>query len=207
MDHFAELDTVAVVSITLLALTSILAALRGGDLHEWAPRFRLGFWILVQYSLGALGFAFLPSLARDLGITSWSWAVALLALFQITSAVHFLRLHLSLRHSGSTSPSKPLWFIGSAMMFLTPAAFVWSLFGGLGGASYDLYHFGVVVCLVASLAAFVGFLRLDPRAEQSCVPSESRQHHTISSTRVYPGQPRIQLNPDRKQWLRRWQPR
>ena len=38
MDHFVELDTVAVVSITLVALTSILAALRGGDLYEWAPR-------------------------------------------------------------------------------------------------------------------------------------------------------------------------
>ena len=59
MDHFIELDTIAVVAITLAALTSILAALRGGHWHEWAPRFRLGFWMLVQYSLGALGFSLL----------------------------------------------------------------------------------------------------------------------------------------------------
>jgi hypothetical protein len=32
------------------------------------------------------------------------------------------------------------------------------------GPSYHLYHFGVVECLLASVGAFVGFLRLDPRA-------------------------------------------
>ena len=66
MDHFIELDTIVVVAITLAALTSILAALRGGHWHEWAPRFRLGFWMLVQYCLGVLGFSLLPSLLRDL---------------------------------------------------------------------------------------------------------------------------------------------
>ena len=181
MDHIAELDTVAVVSVTLLALTSILAALRDGDVCEWAPRFRLGFWILVQYSLGALVFSLLPSVARDFGITSWSWAVALLALFQFTSAVHFVWLHLSLGHSGSISPNGRLWFVGSVTMVLTPAVSVWSLFGGLGGASYGLYHFGVVICLLASLGAFVGFLRLDPHAEASSAPSEPRQLHTTRS--------------------------
>ena len=186
MDHFVELDTVAVVSITLLALTSILAALRGGDFYEWAPRFQLGFWMLVQYSLGALVFSLLPSVARDFGITSWSWAVALLALFQFTSAVHFVRLHLLLGHSGNISRSGPLWFVGSVTMFLTPALFTWSLFGGLGGATYGLFHFGVVICLLASLGAFVGFLRLDPHAAPS---SESKQLHTMSTTEVQPEKP------------------
>ena len=165
MDHFIELDTIAVVAITLAALTSILAALRGGHLYEWAPRFRLGFWMLVQYSLGALGFSLLPSLARDFGTTSWSVAVALLALFQFTSAVHFLRRHMLLEHLGNISRSRTLWIVGSVTMFLTSGLLIWSLFGGLGGATYHLYHFGVVVCLLASLGAFVGFLRLDPRAK------------------------------------------
>ncbi len=176
MDHFVELDTVAVVSITLLALTSILAALRGGNLYEWAPRFRLGFWMLVQYSLGALGFSLLPSLARDFGVTSWSWAIALLSLFQFTSAVHFLRLHMLLGHSGNISRSRLLWVIGSVTMFLTSAVFAWSLFGGLGGASYYLYHFWVAVCLLASLGAFVGFLRLEPHGhEQSGADAAASQ--------------------------------
>ena len=96
MDHFIELDTIAVVAITLAALTSILAALRGGHWHEWAPRFRLGFWMLVQYSMGALGFSLLPSLLRDFGVMSWAGAIAVLALFQITSAVHFLRHNILL---------------------------------------------------------------------------------------------------------------
>jgi hypothetical protein len=48
-------------------------------------------------------------------------------------------------------------------MILTPAILIWSLFGGLGGPTYNLYHFGVSVCLLASIASFVGFLRLDPR--------------------------------------------
>ena len=47
VDQFIELDTIAVVAITLAALISILAALRGGHLYEWAPRFRLGLWLLV----------------------------------------------------------------------------------------------------------------------------------------------------------------
>lgn len=46
MDHFIGLDTIAVVAITLAALISILAALKGGHLYEWPPRFRLGFWML-----------------------------------------------------------------------------------------------------------------------------------------------------------------
>jgi hypothetical protein len=163
VDRYIELDTIAMVAITLVALTSILAALRGGHLNEWAPRFRLGFWMLVQYSLGSLGFSLLPSVARDFGITSWGGAVGLLALFQIISGVHFLRRHLMLGRSGDFSHSATLWLIGTVVMILTPAILIWSLFGGLGGPSYRLYHFGVSVCLLASIASFVGFLRLDPR--------------------------------------------
>ena len=165
MDRFIELDTIAVVAITLAALTSILAAVRGGQLYEWPPRFRLGFWMLVQYSLGALGFSFLPSLMRDFGITSWVGPVALLALFQFISAVHFLRRHMKLEHTGDASRSRTLWSVGGITTFLTSMALAWSLFGGLGGPTYNLYHFGVLVCLVTSLGAFVGFLRLDPRAK------------------------------------------
>jgi hypothetical protein len=164
MDHFIELDTVAVVAITLAALTSILAAVRGGHLYEWAPRFRLGFWMLVQYSLGALGFSLLPSLLRDFDVTSWVVPVASLVLFQLISVVRFSRRHMLLESSGNTSRSRTLWIIGTITMILTAALLAWSLFGGLGGPSYRLYHFGVVVCLLASLGAFVGFLRLEPRA-------------------------------------------
>jgi len=163
VDHFIELDTIAVVAITLAALTSILAAVRGGHLYDWAPRYRLGFWMLVQYSLGALGFSLLPSLARDFGITSWTGMVSLLALFQFAGAVHFLRRHRGLVRSGDVSRSTTLWAIGSATMFLTSAVLAWSVFGGLGGPTYYLYHFGVLICLLGSLGAFVGFLRLDPR--------------------------------------------
>lgn len=163
MDHYIELDTIAVVATTLVALTSILAALRGGHLNEWAPRFRLGFWMLVQYSLGSFGFSLLPSFARDFGVTSWGWAIGLLAMFQVISGAHFLRRHLVLSRSGVPSPSVTLWLIGSVTMILTPAVLIWSLFGGVGGPTYYLYHFGVLVCLLASIAAFVGFLRLDPR--------------------------------------------
>lgn len=163
MDHYIELDTIAVVAITLAALTSILAALRGGHLNEWAPRFRLGFWMLVQYSLGSLAFSLLPSILRDFGITSWGFAVGLLALFQIFSVVRFLRRHLKLDRSGASSHSATLWFVGSVIMILTPVFLIWSLFGAVGGPTYQLYHLGVSVCLLASLGAFIGFLRLDPR--------------------------------------------
>jgi hypothetical protein len=127
-----------------------------------APRFRLGFWMLVQYSLGSLGFSLLPSIARRRR-NLMGGAVGLLAIFQVISVVHFLRRHLALDRSGVSSRSTTLWFIGSVIMILTPAFMVWSLFGGLGGPTYQLYHLGVVVCLLASLGAFIGFLRLDPR--------------------------------------------
>jgi hypothetical protein len=139
--------------------------------YKWPPRFRLGFWMLVQYSLGALAFSLLPSLARDFGITSWSGPVVLLALFQFASCVHFLRRHMLLERAGNPSRSRTLWFAGSVTMLLTPAVLAWSLFGGLGGPTYHLYHFGVAVCLLASLGAFVGFLRLDPRANSGAVRS------------------------------------
>jgi len=166
MDHYIELDTIAVVAITLAALTSILAAVRGGHLYEWAPRFRLGFWMLVQYSLGALGFSLLPSLLRDFNLMSWSAAIAVLAVFQLVSVIHFIRRHLALERSGNISRSRTVWFIGSVTMLLTSALLIWSLFGGLGGPTYHLYHFGVAVCLLASLGAFVGFLRLEPRGKE-----------------------------------------
>jgi hypothetical protein len=161
--HIIELDTIAGIAITLAALTSIFAAVRGGHLYDWAPRYRLGFWMLVQYSLGCLGFSLLPSLARDFGITSWTGMVALLALFQIASALHFLQRHRALLRSGDTSPSTNLWVVGAVAMFLTAAVLGWSVLGGLGGSTYYLYHFGVVICLLGSLGAFIGFLRLDPR--------------------------------------------
>ena len=84
-------------------------------------------------------------------------------MFQIISGVHFLGRHLVLGRSGVPSHSTTLWLIGSVIMILTPAVLIWSLFGGLGGPTYNLYHFGVSICLLASLGAFVGFLRLDPR--------------------------------------------
>ena len=45
-------------------------------------------------------------------------------------------------------------------MILTLMVLVWSLLGGLGGPSYRIYHFGVVLCLLVAVNAFVGFLRL-----------------------------------------------
>lgn len=54
MNTFVELDLVAESSVTLAAFTSLLAALRGGTLHEWDPRPRLGFWLLLSYSLASL---------------------------------------------------------------------------------------------------------------------------------------------------------
>ena len=105
----------------------------------------------MQYSLGALGFSLLPSLARDFGITSWTGMVALLALFQFAGAVHFLRRHRGLVRSGDASRSTTLWAVGSVTMFLTSAVLAWSVFGGLGGATYYLYHSGVLICLAGVL--------------------------------------------------------
>jgi hypothetical protein len=162
MEGFVGLDTIAVIAITLAALSSLLAAVRGGNPLDWAPRLRLGFWILLDYSLGALGFALLPSLLHDLGVYSWGALVALLAAFHLISAIRFLRHHFLLLRSGSASHSALLWAVGSVLMVLTPVVLIWSLLGGLGGPSYAVYHAGVLVCLLASVGAFIGFLRLDP---------------------------------------------
>lgn len=160
MEGFVGLDTIGVIAITLAALSSLLAAVRGGNPLDWAPRLRLGFWILLVYSLGALAFALLPSLLHDLGVSSWGAQVALLAAFHLISAVRFLRRHFSLLRQGEASHSTILWAGGSILMFLTPVVLIWSLAGGLGGPSYAVYHAGVLVCLLASVGAFIGFLRL-----------------------------------------------
>jgi len=162
MEGFVGLDTIAVIAITLAALSSLLAAVRGGNPLDWAPRPRLGFWILLDYSLGALAFALLPSLLHDLHVYTWGAPVTLLAMFHLISAVRFIRHHLLLVRAGNASHSGLLWAAGSVLMFLTPVVLIWSLLGGLGGPSYAVYHAGVLVCLLASLGAFVGFLRLDP---------------------------------------------
>jgi hypothetical protein len=65
------------------------------------------------------------------------------------------------------APSKALWFVSAGAMSLTPAVLIWSLVGRLGRpslaslASYTVYHFGVVACLLSAVNSFVGFLRLD----------------------------------------------
>lgn len=161
MNAFVELEAIAQISVTLAAFTSLLAAVRGGNLHEWAPRPRLGFWLLLTYSLSALGFSLLPSILRDLGLRSWGGAIALLALFHVIGAALFIGRHVLLTRSGFASPSRALWYVVSSVMCLTAAVLIWSLFGGMGGPSYNVYHLGVMVCLLVAVNAFVGFLRLD----------------------------------------------
>ena len=160
MNNFVELDSVAQVSVTLAAFTSLLAALRGGDIHEWEPRPRLGFWLLLTYSLASLLFSLLPGMLRDFAVEPWRVSIALQAAFHAVGLVVFVGRHVSLTRAGMRSQSNALWVTISAVMAFTFAALCWSLLGGLGGASYRVYHFGVVACLLVAVGAFVGFLRL-----------------------------------------------
>ena len=124
MSVYVELDVVAAVSVTLAAYTSLLAAVRGGNLHDWEPRPRLGFWLLVAYSLGALWFSLLPGLLRDLGVEPWQGPVIFLAAFHAVGAVTFVGRHLLLTRSGMRSRSNILWLTCSTAMILTFAILV-----------------------------------------------------------------------------------
>lgn len=126
VNSFVELDTIAQISVTLAAFTGLLAGVRGGNLHEWAPRSRLGFWLLLSYCLSALGFSVLPTVLRDFGVDSWGGAIALLAAFHVICAAFFLNRHIALSRAGDSSRSQALWYIGASLMSVTPAILVQS---------------------------------------------------------------------------------
>jgi hypothetical protein len=157
---YVELDTLAELSLALIGFSALIAMFRGGSVHTWEPRPRVGFWIIVSYSLGALVFALLPSILRDLNVDSWALPVALLALFHLITMSLLLRRHLRLNSAGHPTPNPLLWVIGALMGFGTSALLFVGMAGGLGGPTYRLYHVGVASCLLVASVSFVGVLRL-----------------------------------------------
>jgi hypothetical protein len=160
-----ELDTLAELSLALIGFSALIAMFRGGSVHTWEPRPRIGFWIIIAYGLGALAFALLPSILRDLNVGSWAPPVALLALFHLITISLFLRRHVRLNSAGHPTPNPLLWVISAFMGFGTSALLFVGMAGGLGGPTYRLYHVGVASCLLVASVSFVGVLRLHRPAE------------------------------------------
>jgi hypothetical protein len=159
MEGIVELDTLAELSLTLAGFSALLAVFRGGDIHSWNPRARLGFWLIITYSLGALFFSLLPSILRDVGASSWESPILALLIFLTAIGVVILRRNLQLVSAGVPAPNQTIWVLGTVVVLATVATLGWSLVGGLGGPSYRLYHLGVVVCLLLACLCFVNVLR------------------------------------------------
>lgn len=155
-----ELDTVAELSLALIGFSALLAMFRGGSVHTWEPRPRIGFWIIIIYGLGALVFALLPSILRGLDVDSWVAPMALLALFHLITMSLLLRRHFQLNSAGHPTPNPLFWVSAALMGFGTAALLFVGMAGGLGGPTYRLYHVGVVSCLLNASLSFVGVLRL-----------------------------------------------
>ena len=157
---YVELDTVSELSLALIGFSALIAMFRRGSIQTWEPRPRVAFWAIVAYGLGALVFALLPSILRDLGIDSWILLMVLLALFHLSAVGLFLRRHFLLNAAGDPTLNPVFWLAGGLMGIGTSALLIVGLAGGLGGPSYRLYHVGVVSCLLVASASFVGVLRL-----------------------------------------------
>ena len=155
-----ELDTLAELSVALIGFSALITMFRGGSVHTWEPRPRIGFWIIIAYGLGALIFALLPSILRGLNVDSWAAPMTLLALFHLVTMSLLVRRHFRLNSEGHPTPNPLLWVIAALMGFGTSAILVVGVAGGLGGPTYDLYHVGVASCLLVASVSFVGVLRL-----------------------------------------------
>jgi len=156
-----ELDTIAELSLALIGFSALLAMFRGGSIHTWQPRPRIAFWFIVSYGLGALAFALLPSVLRDIGVASWIPAMLILAVFHFVTFGLFVRRHFILNASGHRTPNPESWALGGLITGVTLVILIWGAAGGLAGPSYRLYHLGVVACLFMASLSFVSVLRLE----------------------------------------------
>ena len=116
MEGIVGLDTIAELSLALAGFSALLAAFRGGAIHTWHPRARLGFWLIITYSFGALFFALLPSLLIDLGTTSWAVPLSALSLFLIVSMTLAIRRNVQLVAAGVPSPSQAVWVLAAVIV-------------------------------------------------------------------------------------------
>jgi hypothetical protein len=159
-----ELDTIAELSLALIGFSALLAMFRGGSIHTWQPRTRVAFWLIISYGFGALVFSLLPSVLRDIGAASWASAMLTLAMFHFVTFSLFLRRHFILDASGDPSPNAASWVLGGLITGATLLVLIFGAAGGLAGPSYQLYHLGVVACLLIASLAFVSVLRLEKHA-------------------------------------------
>ena len=160
MEGIVGLDTIAELSLALAGFSALLAAFRGGAIHTWHPRARLGFWLIITYSFGALFFALLPSLLINLGTTSWAAPLSALSLFLVVVATLAIRRNLQLVAEGIPAPSQAVWVLAGVISVGTVALLAYGVVGGLGGPTLRLYHFGVTVSLSLACLCFVTVLRL-----------------------------------------------
>ncbi len=160
MQGIVGLDTIAELSLALAGFSALLAVFRGGAIHTWHPRARLGFWLIITWSLGALFFSLLPSLLIDLGVTSWAAPISTLALFLIVATASALRQNLKLVADGFPATTQLTWVLGTLIGFGTVGVLAYGVAGGLGGPTHRLYHFGVGVSLLLACVSFVAVLRL-----------------------------------------------
>jgi hypothetical protein len=87
-----------------------------------------------------------------------------LAMFHFVTFSLFLRRHFILIASGDPSSNAASWVLGSLITGATLLVLIFGAAGGLAGPSYQLYHLGVVACLLNASLAFVSVLRLEEPA-------------------------------------------
>ena len=156
-----ELDTIAELSLALIGFSALIPMFRGGAIHTWQPRPRLAFWLIISYGLGALFFSLLPSILRDIAVASWAPAMLILALFHFVTFGLSLRRHFILTASGDPTRNAGSWVLLGLITGVTLVVLIWGAAGGLAGPSYQLYHLGVVACLLNASLAFVAVLRFE----------------------------------------------
>jgi hypothetical protein len=153
-------DAIAELSVALAGFSALLAMFRGGAIHTWHPRARLGFWLIITYSFGSLFFSLFPSLLKSLGSSSWAAPMLALAVYHAAVSSLAMRQNLRLVSSGIPAPSQATWIVATLTQVATVALLLYGVTGGLGGPSYQLYYAGVLVAFLLACVCFVTVLRL-----------------------------------------------
>ena len=160
--HGAEsLRTIAEVSVGLVGFAGVAGALRRTYFTDWSARERQAFWVTMGGFTAAGFFSLLPAAVAEFSASekhTWSLCCGLFGVFYL--AVIFLGLTRNRRLTlGGLPPPRPIaWKIIPPIGLVTS---VWLVLGSLNvlfQANFGMYYVALLVSLMASTFAFVGFL-------------------------------------------------
>ena len=154
-----SLEAIAELSIALAGFAGLIAMVRSGPIHEWHPRAQLAFWVTLNWSMGAVVLALLPSLLSPIEVVNWYFLNLLLGLSLMAGLLVMLRAHIRLNRRGAPTVNPWHWVVVVVVVGSGSIGVLGAVAGPFGPASDDWYRFGVLTCLLAAFPGFVASFR------------------------------------------------